>query len=116
MAWPSGIYGAAKIWGEALGRHFADAHGLSVLCVRIGMVRAADRPQLPRDYSIYLSHRDVVQILTQCIEAPDDLRYDVFMATSKTSGLPRPRARAPGARLRAAGFRRYVPDPAFRSG
>ena len=82
MTWPSRIYGAAKIWGEALGRHFADAHGLSVLCVRIGMVRKEDRPQLPRDYAIYLSHRDVVQILTQCIEAPDDLRYDVFMATS----------------------------------
>lgn len=82
MAWPSGIYGAAKIWGEALGRHYADACGLSVLCVRIGMVRKENRPQQPRDYSIYLSHRDVVQILTQCIEAPDDLRYDVFLATS----------------------------------
>ena len=78
----NGLYGSTKIWGEALGRHFADAYGLSVLCVRIGMVRKEDRPQQPRDYSIYLSHRDVVQILTQCIEAPDDLRYDVFMATS----------------------------------
>ena len=82
MTWPSGIYGAAKVWGEALGRHFADAYDMSVLCVRIGMVRKEDRPQLPRDYSIYLSHRDVVQILTQCIEVSDDLRYDVFLAIS----------------------------------
>ena len=82
MTWPSGIYGAAKVWGEALGRHFADVYDMSVLCVRIGMVRKEDRPQLSRDYSIYLSHRDVVQFLTQCIEAPHDLRYDVFMATS----------------------------------
>ena len=82
VTWASGIYGAAKVWGEALGRHFADAYDMSVLCVRIGMVRKEDRPKLPRDYSIYLSHRDAVQILTQCIEAPDDLRYDVFLATS----------------------------------
>ena len=27
-------------WGEALGRQFADAHGLSVICVRIGRVNA----------------------------------------------------------------------------
>src|SRR5687767_9650533 len=32
---PSGLYGASKVWGEALGRHYADAHGLSVICVRI---------------------------------------------------------------------------------
>ena len=94
VTWASGIYGAAKVWGEALGRHFADAYDMSVLCVRIGMVRKEDRPKLPRDYSIYLSHRDAVQILTQCIEAPDDLRYDVFLATSNNKwGYRRSRAR-----------------------
>ena len=33
---PSGLYGASKIWGEALARHYADAHGISVICLRIG--------------------------------------------------------------------------------
>ena len=32
--------------------------------------------------SIYLSHGDVASILTSCIDAPDDLKYDVFLATS----------------------------------
>src|SRR5215470_10894159 len=41
---PSGLYGVSKVWGEALGRQFADAHGLSVICVRIGRVHAQDRP------------------------------------------------------------------------
>lgn len=82
MVRPAGIYGAAKVWGEALGRHYADAFGLSVLCVRIGSVRAENRPQSLREYAIYLSHRDVVQILDRCIEAPDDLKYDIFLATS----------------------------------
>ena len=82
MAWPGRLYGVAKVWGEALGRHFADEHGISVLCVRIGSVRAENRPSSPREYSVYLSHRDVVQMLQRCIEAPQDLVYDVFLATS----------------------------------
>ena len=83
MVRPESIYGAAKVWGEALGRHFSDAHGLSVLCVRIGSVTREDRPRSPREFSIYLSHRDVVQILQKCIDAPDDLLFDIFLATSR---------------------------------
>lgn len=79
---PAAIYGAAKVWGEALGRHFSDACGMSVLCVRIGSVSRENRPGTSRDYSIYLSHRDVVQMLQRCIDAPDDLKYDIFLATS----------------------------------
>ena len=79
---PKGIYGAAKVWGEALGRHYADAYGLSVLCVRIGQVKSSNRPEATREYSAYLSHRDVAQILQRCVDAPQDLLYDVFLATS----------------------------------
>ena len=79
---PLGVYGATKIWGEALGRHFSDAYDMSVLCVRIGAVRPEDRPRETREYTSYLSHRDLVQMLVRCIDAPDDLMYDVFFATS----------------------------------
>ena len=79
---PLGLYGAAKVWGEALGRHYSDAHGLSVLCVRIGSVLPDDRPDNPHRFSYYLSHRDSLQVLDRCIEAPDDLLYDIFMAAS----------------------------------
>ena len=96
---PRGIYGAAKVWGEALGRVYSDDHGLSVLCVRIGRVnrlllllwpwrrprftRPESRPELTAaEVSRYLSHRDVCQVLQRCIDAPDDLRYGVFLATS----------------------------------
>ena len=82
MVRPQEIYGAAKVWGEALGRHFSDAYGLSVLCVRIGQVRSDDRPHTVHDYSALLSHRDVATILHKCIDAPDDLKYDIFFATS----------------------------------
>jgi len=80
--WPNGIYGAAKVWGEALGRHFADAYDMSVLCVRIGRVNEENRPTNPGEFARYLSHRDIAQILHRCIDAPDDLDYDVFFATS----------------------------------
>ncbi len=82
MTWPLGLYGVSKVWGEALGRHFADAYGLSVLCVRIGSVRPEDRPMTVRESATYLGHRDVVQVLERCIEAPEALRYDIFFATS----------------------------------
>ena len=83
MVRPSGIYGAAKVWGEALGRHFSDVYGISALCVRIGAVPPENRPRNPRDFPVFLSHGDVVQILQLCIDAPDDLRYDIFLATSR---------------------------------
>ena len=79
---PEAIYGATKVWGEAIGRHFSDAYGLSVLCVRIGVVTAEDRPTDARSAAVYLSNRDVAQILQLCIDAPEDLMFDVFMATS----------------------------------
>ena len=82
MIRPEGIYGAAKVFGEALGRYYSDAYGLSVLCVRIGRVTKDNGLGAERDRSIYLSHDDVAQILHLCVDAPESLMYDVFLATS----------------------------------
>ena len=82
MSRPDGTYGAAKLWGEALGRYFSDEYDMSVLCVRIGRVVEENRPRDVRDFSAFLSHQDASEILHKCIEAPSDLRYDVFFATS----------------------------------
>ena len=82
MIRPQGIYGAAKVFGEALGRYYSDYFDLSVLCVRIGRVTKDNGLGAERDRSIYLSHDDVAQILHLCVDAPESLRYDVFLATS----------------------------------
>ncbi len=82
---PAGLYGVSKVWGETLGRHYADAHGLSVLCVRIGHVTAEDRPRAPRDFSVWCSQRDIVRMLEACLRAPDTLRFDVFFAVSNNT-------------------------------
>jgi nucleoside-diphosphate-sugar epimerase len=79
---PSGLYGASKVWGEALGRHYADAHGLSVICVRIGRVTRADRPELPREFTVWCSQRDIARFLERSIAAPPSVRFDTFFAVS----------------------------------
>ena len=79
---PGGVYGATKVWGEALARHFSDTYDMSILCVRIGSVTKENIPSDARQKSIYLSHKDVCQILQLSIDAPSELKYDVFLATS----------------------------------
>jgi nucleoside-diphosphate-sugar epimerase len=79
---PSGVYGASKVWGEALGRHYADAHNLSVICARIGRVTHADRPESPREFTVWCSQRDIGRFLERCIAAPPEIRFGTFFATS----------------------------------
>jgi nucleoside-diphosphate-sugar epimerase len=79
---PNSLYGCAKIWGEALGRYYAEECNMSVLCIRLGRVTHDDRPHDARHAAVYLSHRDAVQIIERCVEAPEDLRFDIFYGIS----------------------------------
>jgi nucleoside-diphosphate-sugar epimerase len=79
---PEALYGAAKVWGEALARHFSDDYDMSMICVRIGSVTQENRPRTTRENAIYLSHGDVASHLKACIDAPDDLKFDIFFAVS----------------------------------
>lgn len=78
---PMNIYASSKVWGEALGRTYADVHGLSVLCVRIGWVTKEDKPR-PNGAAIWCSQRDIVAIHECCINAPEDVRYGIFYGMS----------------------------------
>ena len=73
---PRNLYASTKVWGEALGRHFADNHGLEVVCLRIGFAHAADRPQDPRQFSVWNSQRDVVQAIELAMTAQLPERFD----------------------------------------
>jgi nucleoside-diphosphate-sugar epimerase len=86
---PDSLYGVSKVFGEALGRYYADVHGLRVICLRIGSVLAGDDPRadelasgpgwmsLDRDEAFrrlratWLSKRDCVQLVRRCLEATD---------------------------------------------
>lgn len=68
---PDSRYGVSKVFGEALGRLYADKHGMSVACLRIGSFRADDTPTMPRHLFTWISHRDMVQLTKRCIDYPD---------------------------------------------
>lgn len=76
------LYGSTKVWGEAVGRHFADTTDLSILCLRIAVVNTEDRPPSQAIAPVWCSQRDVVQMIERCILAPPTLKYDIFNVTS----------------------------------
>jgi nucleoside-diphosphate-sugar epimerase len=79
---PLNDYSCSKIFGEALAHVYAYSHGLSCLCVRVGWVVGENRPPNARGQAIWCSHRDIVQLLERCLNAPADLRFDVFFGVS----------------------------------
>jgi nucleoside-diphosphate-sugar epimerase len=83
---PSGVYGVTKVFGEALARYYADAFGMSMLCLRIGAVLPADRPEDSRQAAVFLSQRDAVQAIVRCLDAPPEVRFAVMFAVSDNRG------------------------------
>ncbi len=79
---PDSLYGVSKAFGEALGRYFADEHGLSVVCLRIGWVLPEPRDEIAR--WMWLSPRDCAQVVWRAIEA--DLGFGLFYAASANGG------------------------------
>lgn len=79
---PRGLYGASKVWGEALARHVTDSSDLSILCLRIGHVTAQDQPNTPRLHSVWCSQRDIGNAIELSLTAPADLKFDILFVTS----------------------------------
>jgi len=94
---PDSYYGVSKAFGEALGRLYHDKHGLQVACLRIGTFAA--EPLTQRHLSTWLSHRDAVQLVRRCLEAPSL----GFLIVYGTSGNRRSWWRSPG--WEAIGYR-----------
>jgi uronate dehydrogenase len=67
---PDTRYGVSKVFGEALGRLYADKYGLSVACLRIGSFLTPDRATEARQLLTWVSHRDMVQLVRRCIDHP----------------------------------------------
>jgi uronate dehydrogenase len=82
---PDGLYGAAKAYGEALGRMYADRFGLEVISVRIGSMTGGE-PTEPRHLSTWLSPGDAVRLFAACLTAPDVGYAVVYGASANTRG------------------------------
>jgi uronate dehydrogenase len=81
---PDGYYGVSKVFGEALGRYYADAFGISVICIRIGTCRSKIHLTNRNDdriLSTWLSHRDMVQLVRRSIEA-EAIRFGIYYGIS----------------------------------
>jgi nucleoside-diphosphate-sugar epimerase len=77
---PDGPYGIVKALGEAAGRYYADAHGLSVICLRIGTVNRENRPQNERHFATLLTHNDLVQLVERSLES--SVGFGIFYGVS----------------------------------
>ena len=79
---PTEPYSASKVWGEGLCRAYADGHGLSCLCLRIGGVGHRDVPPGGGSMATWCSQRDVATVAELTVTAPPELRFDIFYALS----------------------------------
>jgi nucleoside-diphosphate-sugar epimerase len=79
---PDGPYALGKAFGEAAARYYAEEHGLSVICLRIGTCNRTGRPERPRHFATLLTHDDLARLVVAAIEAPDELHFGVFYGVS----------------------------------
>lgn len=86
MLWnPINLYGATKCWGEAVARYYANAHGLSGLCLRFGAAQPRDSEMIDLDHpyiDIILTYDDCARLIAAAVDAPDDLSYGISHGVS----------------------------------
>lgn len=76
---PDSRYGVSKVFGEALGSLYADKYGMQFLMIRIGNVNPEPIDQ--RRLAIWLSPRDLAQLVSIGIEHPD-IHFEVVYGVS----------------------------------
>jgi uronate dehydrogenase len=76
---PDSRYGVSKVFGEALGSLYADKYGMQVFCMRLGNVNPA--PIDKRRLSLWLSPRDLAQLVSIGIDHPD-IRFEIVYGIS----------------------------------
>jgi uronate dehydrogenase len=90
---PDTLYGVSKVFGEALGRYYADRYGLQVACLRIGTFEP--RPTQQRSLSTWLSPDDAARLVDACLRAPElafTIVWGVSANTRRTWSLAAGRA------------------------
>ena len=76
---PDGRYGVSKVFGEALGSLYHDKYGMEVFLMRIGNVNVA--PLDKRRLSIWISPRDIAQLVCIGIDHPD-VKFEIVYGIS----------------------------------
>jgi uronate dehydrogenase len=81
---PDSRYAVSKVFGEALGRLYADKHGMSVICQRIGIARS--KPPHQRALRAWLSEDDFVRLTLDCLRARD-VHFEIVYGVSANDRL-----------------------------
>lgn len=66
---PDSRYGLSKVFGEGLASLYADKYGVGSMCIRIGNVD--ERPRDVRRLAIWISPRDIAQLVSIGIDHPE---------------------------------------------
>ena len=82
---PTEPYSMSKVWAEGACRTYADAYGLSVICLRIGWVNKENEAQGLFSNSIWCSHRDIVHSFEKALDRTSDPLYGVCYAVSNNN-------------------------------
>ena len=76
---PDSRYGVSKVFGEALGRLYTDKYGMEMVMIRIGNVNP--KPIDKRRLSIWISPRDVAQLVSIAIDKPG-IKFEIVYGIS----------------------------------
>jgi uronate dehydrogenase len=79
---PDSRYGLSKCWGEALSALYADKFGVETLNIRIG--NAAFVPETRRALSLWISGRDLAQLIAIGLEHPE-IRCEIVYGISNNA-------------------------------
>jgi nucleoside-diphosphate-sugar epimerase len=84
---PRSWYAATKMFLEGAGRAIADAHGISVIAVRVGWCprpgQEAELAATPWAHDVYFSADDAGRFFACAVEAKADIHFAVIYASSK---------------------------------
>ncbi|MCH7795154.1 MAG: NAD(P)-dependent oxidoreductase, partial [Proteobacteria bacterium] len=76
---PDSRYGLSKLFGEGLGRLYADKHGIACVALRIGSFQP--KPKDLRMLSTWISHRDMVRLVRRALEA-EGVHFEIVYGVS----------------------------------
>jgi uronate dehydrogenase len=76
---PDSIYGVSKVFNEALASYYAERYGMEMFCMRIGNVNP--QPLDARRLAIWISPRDMAQLVTIGIERPN-IHFEIVYGIS----------------------------------
>ncbi|WP_414446997.1 NAD-dependent epimerase/dehydratase family protein [Burkholderia sp. 22PA0099] len=82
LARPDTLYGASKVFGEAVARLHWDKHAIESVCLRIGS--ALERPLNQRQLSTWISYEDLNRLIWASITA-ERVQYRVVYGISNNS-------------------------------